>query len=161
MPLIYIGADHGGFQLKQRLLVELKKKYEVVDFGALEEREDDDYNEVAMSVAKAVRKGREALGILICGSGLGMAIQANRLTGVRAIGGYSKILAKMGREHNNANILCLAGRCENFPNEGSEISFEELVEKTKEIVEVFLETKFSFEERHARRNYRLDKVEEC
>lgn len=161
---IYIGADHGGFYLKQKLLPWLKKMGEVVDFGALEYRGEDDYNEVAVMLAKAVRKDRDSLGVLICGSGAGMCIQANRISKIRAVVGYSEKIAKLAREHNDANVLCLVGREDNLSEnskmgEDKEEIREEYFEKITKIVKVFLETKYSYEERHARRIYRLDKLE--
>ena len=140
---VFIASDHRGFTAKNRLVSELNNGYVVSDLGPFELNPDDDYNDAAISVARAVKSYDGSMGIIICGSSHGVAIQANRFKGIRAISGFTPELAKLGREHNDANVLCLSS---DFHTE------EELVE----IAKTFLDTAFSGEERHIRRNNRLD-----
>lgn len=159
MPEIFIGSDHRGYELKEHLVAALSggtapegqiaaksetgEDYMVTDLGPFTLDPNDDYNDAAIKVAKAVRENPTSRGILICGSAHGIEIQANRFKGVRAIAAYSPELAKIGREHNDANVLCLSA---DFTNR----------EDADKIVEIFLNTAFSGEERHVRRNKRLD-----
>lgn len=159
MPEIFIGSDHRGYELKEHLVAALSggtapenqittksetgEDYLVTDLGPFTLDPNDDYNDAAIKVAKAVRENPTSRGILICGSAHGIEIQANRFKGVRAIAAYSPELAKIGREHNDANVLCLSA---DFTNR----------EDVDKIVEIFLNTAFSGEERHIRRNKRLD-----
>ena len=146
MPEIFIGSDHRGFELKNRLVAELAAKdpdYKVNDLGPATLDPADDYNDSAIAVAKAVSSHPESLGILICGSGNGVSIQANRFKGIRAIAPTIPDLARLGREHNNANVLCLSADFLDY-------------NKVVELSNIFLNTKFSGEERHVRRNNRLD-----
>ncbi|MBP8644783.1 MAG: ribose 5-phosphate isomerase B [Syntrophobacteraceae bacterium] len=107
---IAIGCDHGGFELKETVVAHLKSQgHSVVDLGA-EGTESVDYPHYAVEVARAVLEKRADRGILICGSGIGMCMVANRIPGVRAIMASEPYTAKMGRRHNNSNILCLGGR---------------------------------------------------
>ena len=113
MPRIFIGSDHRGFVAKQHIIATLansewKNNYEIVDLGPETIRPDDDFNDYAIAVARAVRETANSRGILICGSAHGIAIQANRFTGIRAICGYTPELVRLGRLHNDANILCLS-----------------------------------------------------
>lgn len=143
---IFIGADHAGFKLKEVLKDYLKELgLEVQDFGAYEYNESDDYPDFVTPVAEAVEAEQNSLGIILGGSGEGEAMNANRFVGVRAVefyGGNLEIV-KLGREHNNANILSLGAR---FVTE----------DEAKDAVKLFLETKFSGEERHERRIQKLD-----
>src|SRR3989344_9415461 len=108
--VIYIGADHAGFKLKEKL-----KRYfdnwgiKYVDLGGKGE-EGDDYPDYAFKVAERVARDKNSKGILICGTGTGMVIAANKIKGVRAAVAYDNYSAKMAREHNDANVLCLRGR---------------------------------------------------
>lgn len=140
---VFIASDHRGFSAKNRLVSELNNSYTVSDLGPFELNPDDDYNDAAIAVAKAVKSYDGARGIIICGSSHGVAIQANRFKGIRAIEAFTPELAKIGREHNDANVLCLSA---------------DFIEDNKlaEIANIFLNTKFSGEERHIRRNKRLD-----
>ncbi len=145
---IFIGSDHRGFKLKGTLIPILKEwGFEAVDLGPDQFDPDDDYNDYAKKVASSVQesalKGDPSRGILVCGSAHGMAIQANRFKNVRAILAYNEEMAKIGREHNNANVLCLSA---DYVNEN----------EIKKIVDVFLQTEFSGEERHCRRIKKLD-----
>lgn len=140
---VFISSDHRGFQAKNALVAALNSDYSVSDLGPFSEDPDDDYNDAAIAVAKAVKSYDGARGIIICGSSHGVAIQANRFKGIRAINGFTPELAKIGREHNDANVLCLSA---DFADENQLI----------ETVKTFLNTAFSGEERHIRRNNRLD-----
>ncbi len=107
---IAIGADHGGFTLKGKLSRFLDKiGYELVDVGCYSE-ESIDYPDVAAELSKKVLDGECARGILICGTGIGMSIAANRDRGIRAALCHDEYTARMSREHNDANVLCLGAR---------------------------------------------------
>jgi ribose 5-phosphate isomerase B len=147
--IIHIGVDHAGFELKEELIPFLKSLgYEVVDHGAYEMDEEDDYPDFCIPVAEAVSQDKERLskGIVIGGSGQGEAIVVNRFPNVRAVvwygepqgGNGEQSIITLSREHNDANILSIGAR---FVN----------VEETKEAVELWLETAFSGDERHVRR----------
>ena len=141
---VFVGADYRGFEKKQRVLDYLTRAgYEVTDEGAYEYSEGDDFNDPAIAVAKMVRKNRDAMGILICDSAHGMTIQANRFKGIRAANCGSPESAKLAREHDDANILCLSAHA---------LSDDDLIK----IVETFLNTKFIDLERRVRRINRLD-----
>ena len=140
---LLVAADYRGFKLKKKLLSFLKKEgYEPTDLGCYDTKEND-YNDSAVVVARAVRRNLEARGILICDSAHGMNIQANRFKGIRACNCDSEESAKMAREHDNDNILCLSAH---FTDE----------EAAKKIVTAFLTTKFEPIERRLRRVNRLD-----
>lgn len=143
---IYIGADHAGFLLKEKLKKFLETLgHEVKDLGAFKLDEEDDYPDFIMPVAKNVSGEPRSMGIILGGSGQGEAIVANKVVGIRSAvyyGGDLEII-KLARQHNSANILSLGAR---FIDE----------EEAKEAVKLFVETPFSVEERHIRR---LDKVE--
>lgn len=146
MPKIYISSDHRGYESRQYLLnnFQLPAGYEWADLGPTDNNPDDDYNDAAVKVAKSVLADPTSLGVLICGSGHGIAIQANRFKGIRAIMGLNDDLARLGREHNNANILCLSADFQSFSEESSALH-------------AFLSATFSGAERHNRRVYNLDK----
>ena len=140
---IAIGADHAGFKLKEFVKSFLKEKgFEVIDVGTYSE-ERCHYPIYAQKVAQMVSKGEIEKGILICGSGIGMSIVANKFKGVRAALCHNIYSAKYSRLHNNSNILCLGGR----------VTGEDL---TKEIVETWLETPFE----GGRHEERLSLIEE-
>ena len=108
---IYIGADHAGFELKQKLVAELKRLgYEPVDVGPKTLDPQDDFPDFAKPVAEAVSEGKTARGVLTCGSGLGMSYTANRFPHVRAAVAWSPEIAELARKHNDANILVLPAR---------------------------------------------------
>jgi ribose 5-phosphate isomerase B len=112
---IPIGADHAGFELKERLKAELKKLgYEPVDVGT-HSPESTDYPDYAKPVAEQVSEGKVKRGILTCGTGLGMSYAANRFPGVRAAVAWSPEIAELSRHHNDSNILVLPSR---FVSEG-------------------------------------------
>ena len=146
--MIYIGADHRGFEKKNELFKYLKAQgLDVKDVGPYSYDPDDDYNDVAVTVARSIRREQEARGILICGSAHGMVIQANRFKGVRAITATNADLIKVGREHNDANVLCLSA---DFLTD----------EQMREFIKLFLTTKSSTEPRYIHRTVRLDERED-
>ena len=111
---IAIGSDHGGYELKNKIIEYLKKeKYNVDDMGA-HSKESCDYPLIGFDVAKAVGDGRADRGILICKTGVGMAIIANKVYGVRAAACYDKEMAKSAREHNNCNVIVFAASYSDF-----------------------------------------------
>jgi len=134
---IVIGSDHGGFELKEQVRALLEDEgYEVVDDGCYS-TDSVDYPIIADKVCATVQKEADMLGILICGTGIGMSLAANRHRGIRAALCHEAYTAKMSREHNNANILCLGGRVLG-------------VEVALDIVKVWLQTPFAGG-RHQRR----------
>lgn len=142
---IALGADHAGFKLKEFVKKLLEEKgIEVIDVGTYTE-ERSHYPIYAQKVAQMVSKGEIERGILICGSGIGMSIVANKFKGVRAALCHNIYSAKYSRLHNNSNILCLGGR----------VTGEDL---TKEIVETWLETPFEGG-RHTERLSLIDEIE--
>lgn len=146
---IYIGADYRGLECKSKLLKFLaeQKNIEVEDLGAYEYHEGDDFNDPAIAVAKAVREERGSRGILICDSAHGVTIQANRFKGIRAAHCDNAESAKLAREHDDANILCLSAH---FMGDA----------KMREIVQTFIDTDFEALERRVRRINRLDERED-
>ena len=107
---IAIGCDHGGFEHKNAIAEHLKERgFEVTDFGIYENKSVD-YPEIALKVANSVAAGENTLGILVCGTGIGMSMAANKVNGIRAAAVSDHFSAKYTRLHNNANILCLGGR---------------------------------------------------
>ncbi len=143
---VAVGADHGGFSAKSEIVAELKKNgIQVVDAGAFNLDSNDDYPVFAAAVAGRVARGEADAGILLCRSGIGMAIAANRFHGVRAGVFADAETAKLSREHNCANVAVLSGD-------------KLTVEMMLKIVAAFLTTKFPQEERHARRLAELEKL---
>lgn len=107
---IAIGCDHGGFEHKNAIAEHLKERgFEVTDFGIYENKSVD-YPEIAQKVANSVASGENTFGILVCGTGIGMSMAANKVNGIRAAAVSDHFSAKYTRLHNNANILCLGGR---------------------------------------------------
>ena len=136
--MIGIGCDHGGFELKNEIIKYLEKNnIAYKDFGTYSD-ESADYPLYGKLVANAVANGECEKGILICGTGIGISITANKIKGIRAALCSDVFSAKATREHNNANILAMGGRVV-----GPGLALE--------IVDTFLNTEFSNEERHIRR----------
>ncbi len=135
---VALGADHGGFTLKNELLSRLRKTCEISDLGAHTFDPDDDYPDFALAVAQAVASGQANRGILICGSGVGACIAANKVPGVRACLCHDTYSAQQGVEHDDMNVLCLGSRVID-------------IELAAELVKVFLNAHFSGEMRHRRR----------
>ncbi len=147
--IIYVGSDHAGFALKEKIKKYLhSKNIDFEDVGPERYEKKDDYPDFAFKVAEKVISNRkkDAKGVLICGTGSGMTIAANKVPGIRAVAPYDSYSAKMSRLHNDANILGLRGR---------EFSFN----KIKNIINIWLKTEFSSEERHKRRLMKIDKYE--
>ena len=161
---IYMGADHAGFEMKEELRKFLEMQdYEVIDHGAEEYDEDDDYPDFILPVAQDVALDPETIGIILGGSGQGEAIVANRVPGVRAVvfnGQYQPSVNYddqpdndreipneiiLSRQHNDANVLSLGARF---------LSIEE----AKDAVSLWIETEFSGEDRHIRRIEKIDKL---
>lgn len=150
---IYLGTDHAGFELKEKVKVFLEQEIncEVEDCGAFELNENDDYPDFIFPVAEKVsedwKNGVENLGIIFGGSGQGEAMVANRVRGVRATVFYggSKEIIRLSKEHNNANVLSLGARF---------IGFDEV----KEVIKLWLDSGFSEEERHLRRVEKMDEL---
>jgi ribose 5-phosphate isomerase B len=108
--IIALGCDHGGFEHKNAIASHLKERgFDVSDFGIYENKSVD-YPEIALRVANSVSAGENTLGILICGTGIGMSLAANKVKGIRAAAVSDHFSAKYTRLHNNSNILCLGGR---------------------------------------------------
>lgn len=136
---IYIGADHRGFALKEQLKLWLiQQKHDIVDCGNTVYDPLDDFPDFSFAVADHVAKDAGSLGILICGSGGGVTIAANKVKGIRCVTAAQIEDVKHNRAHDDANVLAVAA---NFTTE----------EEAKKLITVFLDTKFSGEEKYARR----------
>jgi ribose 5-phosphate isomerase B len=142
---IVIGSDHRGYDVKRRIILILQQLgHEVVDLGP-SGRESVDYPDYAFQVALAVSESRADRGILICGTGIGMCIAANKVKNVRAAPCHDSITAEMSRRHNDANVLCLS----------ADLLGEELIDR---MVRIWLETEFE-SGRHARRVEKITRFE--
>lgn len=140
---IAIGADHGGFDHKEVIFKHLKDKgFEVVDFGTYSS-DSVDYNDFAVKVATGVSNKEFDRGILICGTGIGMSVMANKVEGIRAALVHDLFTAETTRLHNDSNVLAMGGRI---------IS----IELALQIVDIWVGTEFSNEERHVRRVKKID-----
>ncbi len=136
--MIGIGCDHGGYELKQEIIAYLKENnYEYKDYGCYS-KEAIDYPDVARPLAEDVASKKLEKGILICGTGIGISIAANKVSGIRAALAHDVFSAEATRLHNDANIVCMGGRVV-----GPGLAIK--------IVDTFLNTEFSGDERHARR----------
>lgn len=136
--MIAIGADHGAFAMKEMIRAFLEEKgYEVLDVGT-DSSESVDYPVYAHKVTDALVSGKCEKGILICGTGIGMSIAANKVKGVRAALCNEPLSARLTREHNDSNVLCMGARMI-----GDEMA--------KEVVKTWLNTPFSGDARHSRR----------
>jgi RpiB/LacA/LacB family sugar-phosphate isomerase len=144
---IAIGADHGGFPLKADVTALLQKAgHEVVDVGAPTLDPSDDYPDFARAVGQAVQRGDAERGIIICGSGVGACVAANKLRGIRAGICHDTYSAHQGVEHDDMNVLCLGARVVG-------------VEVARELVRAFIGAQFSGAERHARRLAKVTAME--
>jgi ribose 5-phosphate isomerase B len=140
---IYIGSDHAGFVAKKEVDAYLEEKgFDVIDLGVFNE-DPYDYPDIAREVAEKVAHHEGCMGVLICGSGLGVCIAANKVKGVRAALVTDEYLAKAAREHNDANIIALGARHTDMPT-------------IKKALDIFLETAPSQVERHVRRVQKLN-----
>jgi ribose 5-phosphate isomerase B len=144
---IGIAADHGGFELKNKLIESLHSAgHSVVDFGAKELNEGDDYPDYVVPLARAVAGGDVERGIAICGSGVGACIIANKVPGVRASLIADAFSAHQGVEDDNMNLICLGGHVIGF-------------ELAWELTHIFLTAQFSNAERHKRRLAKITELE--
>ncbi|BBB33103.1 ribose 5-phosphate isomerase B [Thermotomaculum hydrothermale] len=142
---IAIGSDHGGFKLKEVIKNYLiDKGYQVDDLGCYSE-ESVDYPDFAEKVAKAVAGGDFNLGVLMCGTGIGISIAANKVKGIRAALCHDGLTARLAKQHNNANIICMGGRTTG-------------VETAKDIIDNFLSSEFEGG-RHLRRINKIKDME--
>jgi ribose 5-phosphate isomerase B len=142
---IVIGSDHRGVDTKKRLIASLQElQHEVIDLGPVG-LESVDYPDFAFEVARRVSRGEADRGLLICGTGIGMCIAANKVKGVRAASCHDTIAAEMCRRHNDANVLCLS----------ADLLGEELMVR---MAKIFLETQFEGG-RHSRRIEKISKFE--
>ncbi len=143
---VAIGADHAGYPLKETLARALGAEHDVIDLGT-HSTDSVDYPDFAVAVGESVRSGEAERGIVVCGSGAGAAITANKLTGIRAALAHDNYTAHQAVEHDDANILCLGGRVI-----GENVAVE--------LVRTFLEAAFSGEARHLRRIAKIARLEE-
>lgn len=140
---IALGADHGGFELKEEIKKYLESKgHEVLDFGTYAS-DSTDYNEFAVKVSNAVVSKETERGILVCGTGVGMSIMANKVKGIRAALVHDVFTAEATRLHNDSNILTMGGRVV-----GPDLAIM--------IVDKWINTEFSNADRHARRVNKID-----
>lgn len=136
---IGIAADHGGFELKQKIGERLRAAgHEITDFGANELHPDDDYPDFVIPLGRAVAAGKLDRGVAVCGSGVGACVCANKIKGVRACLIEDNFSARQGVEDDNLNIICVGGRIE-----GPEAAWE--------LIQTFLKAGFSNAPRHVRR----------
>ena len=144
---IVIGADHGGFELKNFLIRELKKEnFEVTDLGNTVYDAKDDYPDYAFAVAESISAGKANRGIIICGSGVGANIAANKVKGVRACLCHDTYSAHQGVEHDAMNVLCMGARIIG-------------IETAKSLVFSFLNANFIKEERFMRRLEKVNNID--
>lgn len=144
---VYLGADHAGFELKEKIKAYLTENhYEVEDCGAFSFDKNDDYPDFIAKAASKVANDKDSKGIIFGKSGAGECIVANKIKGIRAVFGFNKENVELSRLHNDANVLSLGSL---FVNQ----------ETAKQLVKLFLETPFSNEERHIRRIDKIRKIE--
>jgi ribose 5-phosphate isomerase B len=144
---IAVGADHAGYPLNERVMAELRHAgHEITDFGTHDGSIPDDYPDYAKQIGEAVQTGAADIGILVCGSGVGAAVAANKLRGIRAALCGDTYSAHQSREHDDCNVLCLGARVVG-------------VELALDIVRSFVAAKFTGEERHRRRVAKIEALE--
>ncbi|MBM3939936.1 MAG: ribose 5-phosphate isomerase B [SAR202 cluster bacterium] len=144
---VVIGTDHAGLALKTEIADWLRKRgHDLIDVGAHEYVATDDYPDFAKAVAEAVAEGKAERGVLLCGSGVGACVVANKIPGIRAAMCHDTYSARQGVEHDDMNVLCVGGRVV-----GPELA--------KELVSAFLGARFTGEERHVRRLDKLRAIE--
>ena len=145
-PRIALGADHAGFQAKENMKIHLQSSGYVVSDEGTSSEESVDYPDFAISVARRVQQGQYDLGMLVCGTGIGMAMAANKIGGVRAAVAHDALTARMSREHNDANVLAMGARVLN----GYQII---------EVAESFLSAQFAGG-RHRRRVEKISELDQ-
>ncbi len=143
---VAIGADHGGLALKNELFTRLRAWFDVADLGAHAFNPDDDYPDFVLPVARAVASGAAQRGILVCGSGVGACIAANKVPGVRACLCHDAYSSHQGVEHDDMNVLCL----------GARVIGPELAD---ELATAFLNARFVTEPRFLRRLQKVQDIE--
>jgi ribose 5-phosphate isomerase B len=144
---IALGADHGGHPLRKIVLEYLRNEgHEVLDFGTHRGDDPVDYPDFAAAVASAIQQGGAERGILVCGSGVGAAIAANKFRGIRACLCHDSYSAHQGVEHDDMNVLCLGGRVVD-------------VALALELIRMFIAARFTGEERHQRRLKKIAEFE--
>lgn len=146
MENIIIGADHRGFNLKEKLKVLLSKKYNIIDVGTDSEASVD-YPDIAEALAKAIQGGAGKKGIIICGSGVGACVAANKFRGIRAGICHDAFSAHQGVEDDDMNVICLGGGIV-----GESLAIE--------VINTFLNAAFKPEERYVRRLEKVKKIED-
>lgn len=137
--MIAIGSDHAGYEYKTKT-IELLEKFQIkcIDVGTFNDKQSVDYPDFAKKVTDKILSNECLRGILICGSGVGMSIAANRYRGIRAVLGQSPNVVKLAREHNNCNVLCFGQRIVSW-------------ETAESLITTFVETPFDEDPRHLRR----------
>lgn len=146
---IALGADHGGFALKQAVADEIHKLgHTIVDCGAYTYDARDDYPDYARAVGVAIQRGDAERGILVCGSGVGVSVAATKMRGIRAALCHDTYSARQGVEHDNMNVLCL----------GARVIGDELA---RELVRAFLTARFDANERYQRRLNKVLEIEQA
>ncbi len=143
---LIIGADHRGFALKQQLVAWAESKWAVQDAGPMTLEPSDDYPDIAVAVARRVVDQPDTRGLMLCGSGIGVAIAANKVSGVRAGHGLNPDQVKEAREHLDLNILTLGADTMSL-------------EQAQACIEMFMQTNFDPDERHVRRLAKITAVE--
>jgi ribose 5-phosphate isomerase B len=144
---IAIAADHAGYPLNEQVIEELRAAgHELIDFGTHDGSRPDDYPDYALKVGRAIQANEAEIGILICGSGVGAAVAANKLKGIRAALCGDTYSAHQSREHDDCNVLCLGARVTG-------------VELALDIVRAFVAARFNGEERHLRRLGKIAEME--
>lgn len=144
---IVVAGDHAGFDLKQFLAAELREGgHDVLDLGASDSSYPDDYPDFAAALGHALLEGRAERGILVCGSGVGVSVAANKIHGIRAGLCHDTYSAHQGVEHDNMNVLVLGSRVIGF-------------ELARDLATAFLGASFTNEERHLRRLAKIDEIE--
>lgn len=145
--IIAIGCDHAGFPLKQHVIEQVRSAgHQTLDCGAMEFVPTDDYPDFALAVSEAIRGGKAERGIVVCGSGVGVSVAANKIPGIRAAMCHDTFSARQGVEDDSMNVVCLGARVI-----GPELATE--------VVRSFLSAKFSGAERHARRLKKVLQIE--
>ena len=144
---IAIGADHAGYPLNETVIEELRNAgHELIDFGTHDGSVPDDYPDYAKKVGESIQSGSTEIGILICGSGVGAAVAANKLRGIRAALCGDTYSGHQSREHDDCNVLCVGARVTG-------------VELALEIIRAFVNARFTGEERHKRRLAKVAELE--
>jgi ribose 5-phosphate isomerase B len=144
---VVIASDHGGYEYKNLLLADIRQQgYDVTDLGAFKEEPADDYPDYAAAVANAIINKEAEKGILICGSGVGVSVAANKFKGIRAGVCHDTYSAHQSVEHDDVNVLCIGQRVIG-------------IELAREIILAFLAAQFSHAPRHQRRSDKINAIE--